>query len=162
MSSTEEVTSIETRLAEVYDHLVKQLGRASNATRLGLRGYGATWVGFADALRAWMRVEREVLFPAIDRALPACTDRARLGLEHDALERTLGRASAQLDYGGREELLETAQAALFILYRHGVRARRRYGAQLDRALVAAERLHLLADLPRPANDAARPAAALAS
>jgi hypothetical protein len=162
MSTTEEPPSIETRLGEVYEHLVRQLGRASNAARLGLRGYDSTWEGFAAALRAWMNVEREVLFPAIDRALPHCTDRARLALEHAALERSLARASEQLGYGGREELLETAQAALFILYRHGVRARRRYGAELDRALVSAERLTLLAALPCPANDVVNSRTALAS
>jgi hypothetical protein len=162
MSTTEEPPSIETRLAEVYEELVRELGQASNAARLGLCDYGAAWTGFAAALRAWMRIEREVLFPVIDRALPACTDRGRLALEHAALERSLLRASVQLDYGGREDLLETAQAALFILYRHGVRARRRYGAQLDRALADAERLTLLAALSGPAHDVVSSRTALAS
>jgi hypothetical protein len=154
MSTTQEPASIELYLADIYAHLVRELGQASNAARFGLRGYGQTWAAFAATLRAWLRRERDVLFPAIDRALPACTDRGRLGLEHEALERSLQRAGAQVAYGGREELVETAQAALFILYRHGVRARRRYGAQLDRVLADADRAALLAALPAPDDAAA--------
>jgi hypothetical protein len=141
--------TIEERLAAVYAALVYRLQRASDAAQLGERGYADTWRTFARATLDWLGIEREVLFPAIDRALAFGPERRLLVSDHVQLRRLLEEATVAIDSDGPDALAEAVQETLFALYRHGVRARRRFAVQLDRMLPPTARRQLLSQLPPP-------------
>jgi hypothetical protein len=140
--------TIERRLAEVYAGLVHRLQWASEAARRG-HGYSERWHLFAVAARGWLLLEREVLFPAIDRTLPLDPERRRLCGDHATLRRLLEDCTAAVDSDGADAVAEAVQETLFTLHRHGVRTRRRYGVLLDRTLGPSARHQLLQQLRLP-------------
>lgn len=141
--------TLEDRLSEVHRALIEALDGLADAVRRHAPSAAGQWAAFAATLRGWLACERDTLLPLIDRHLAGRTDCARLHLEHAQLERLLGRAAEQLDAGQADPLLETLHALVLLLYRHGVRERRRFVNELDRILPARERRELLGKLPSP-------------